>query len=91
MIEEVFMLATESDSVSPSVRRWQSAAARRYYEVRVIRDLWGELHVLRVWGAIGTVLGGERRDAVPDGAGALLAIERIAKRREQRGYLPAPT
>lgn len=72
----------------PHYRRWICDASRRYYETRITRDLWGDWHVLRVWGGIGCALGAARSEMTADLGEALEIVERTARKRTQRGYRP---
>lgn len=65
-------------------QRWERPPLR-YYEVRIYQDLFGALCFERVWGGIGTRLGGRSVDlifpeAVPD------ALAAIRARRLAHGY-----
>ena len=73
--------------VGQDPQRWENVVAGRYYEARVVRDLFGDWQVMRVWGGIGNAHGALRFDPLlgPDAAAAALAV--IGKRRAQRGYV----
>lgn len=70
-----------------AVHRWECAQAGRYYEVRIVRDLFGRWEILRFWGASGTSRGGMMREQVADESAIPPAMAAIEKRRAQRGYL----
>jgi hypothetical protein len=38
--------------------RWENAQTRRYYEVRIVKNLFNDWEVLCLWGGIGTRRGG---------------------------------
>lgn len=69
----------------------------RYYETWTSRDLFGELCVMRVWGAIDTPRAQLRSQRVDSAADAERVVREIARRREARGYFanmsitPTPT
>lgn len=67
-----------------SVRRWQSET--RYYTAEVVQDLFGEWALLCSWGGLGGRRGSYRFSYMPSYQAAVAAIERLDKRRQQRGY-----
>lgn len=71
-----------------AVSRWENRANGRYYLANACRNLWGEWEVLRAWGAIGSRLGGQRREPVADEAAAQAGVALVAARRWSRGYRP---
>lgn len=70
------------------MKRWENALTHRYYEIRVMQDLFGRWEVLRTWGRIGAALGTTMREQVSDEAAIGQAVEAVTKKRVQRGYLP---
>ena len=62
----------------------------RYYEVRLQQDLWGQWVPVVRWGRRGTALGQTRCQPYPAEAAAWSQIEKIHRRRLQRGYHPVP-
>ena len=78
----------DSDVVEglPAQQRWECAEKRRYYLVRVQRNLFAELEVWRAWGDIGSARGGQRVDPVADLDAACARVAVIEQRRRVRGY-----
>lgn len=70
------------------MRRWENALTHRYYEIRVMQDLFGHWEVLRTWGRIGAALGTSMREQVNDEVAIGQAVDAVIKKRAQRGYLP---
>jgi hypothetical protein len=70
--------------------RWVHDAKGRYYHAHLVEDLFGDWTLITVWGGLGSQRGGMRSTAVPSHADGLTLIERIAKRRRQRGYRAVP-
>ena len=67
--------------------RWENALARRYYEVRMTRDLFDGWVLVRAWGRIGFPQGAIRSDVFSSEEACTQALERLARRRRTRGYL----
>lgn len=59
--------------------------ARRFYSIRVERDLFGESIIVRSWGRIGTN-GSTRIDRYGDIGSALACAAKIYKRKIAKGY-----
>jgi WGR domain len=72
-------------------RRWENPQTRRYYEVRPLKNLFGEWEVFCVWGGIGTRRGGARAIPADSLADALDISAAIAARRRQRHYFEVIT
>lgn len=70
--------------------RFVHPVSERYYEAHVLRDLFGDWTVFRVWGGLGTRRGGQRVDVLPSESDAEAQLRRIARRRVARGYRPVP-
>lgn len=66
--------------------RWEHRDAGRYYEAAVQRDLFGGWVVWRCWGGIGSPRGGQQTDPAADEQAGQAALQRVAKRRQRRGY-----
>jgi predicted DNA-binding WGR domain protein len=64
--------------------RWQTDT--RYYEVFLHQDLWGGWILTQAWGGRGTHLGRVKHRACVDYAEGLQRLEKIERRRVQRGY-----
>lgn len=64
-------------------RRWETST--RYYEARIVSDLFGNLVLEKIWGSLHSHLGGHQVVAVgaEDCQRVLLVIE---KERSHRGY-----
>ncbi len=67
--------------------RWEKAEPSRYYEARLRQNLWGEWEIQLVWGGIGTRLGRVSSTPLASYEEGLKSLEKIRKRREQRGYV----
>lgn len=78
-----------SDQVQPACHRWENVSAGRYYEARMVRDLFGDWQVMRVWGGIGSGHGAVRFAPLAEPGAFAAVLERIDKRRAQRGLHPA--
>lgn len=73
-----------------TVTRWENSVARRYYEARLVCDLFGTYLVMRVWGGIGTARGAVRFYPLTGPRAFADEVERIDKRRAKRGYVIRP-
>jgi WGR domain len=69
--------------------RWENAQTHRYYEVRVVKNLFNEWEVFCLWGGIGNRLGGSTVIPVTSLDEAQATLTKIAVRRTQRHYLQA--
>ena len=67
---------------------WVNPEKARYYRVSLEPDLFGDWTLLKVWGGIGSRLGGMKGSGVASYDDGLRQIGEIAKRRTQRGYRP---
>ena len=81
---------TESHPCEGAVRRWEHKATRRYYEARMVRDLFGEWQLMRVWGGIGSARGALRFAPLAEPGAFADELARIDKRRVKRGYVLRP-
>ena len=66
---------------------WQTDS--RYYMAEVTQDLFGQWQLHRTWGSRTSARGGEQRLNTASYDEALQLLKVTAKRRKQRGYLPA--
>ena len=71
---------------SPQQLSWINLEKARYYQVHLVRDLFGDWTLRKVWGGIGS-----RRDRIHSTAVAsfeegIAKAQAIAKRRAKRGY-----
>lgn len=65
--------------------RWVHPDKGRYYEVRLVQDLWGHTVVLSCCGQTGTALGRQVAKPVADQAECLAMLAGIARRRDAHG------
>ena len=65
------------------VMRWESVA--RYYVVRVERDLFGDITLLRAWGGRGSRRGNSLTDCVAEDQIEPM-LQRLSATRHKRGY-----
>ena len=68
------------------MNRWINAEKRRYYQVDLVQDLFGDWTLILVWGGLESRRGRMRVVYAPSYAEGLERIASIAKRRQQRGY-----
>lgn len=66
--------------------QWQTDS--RYYIAEITQDLWGDWRVTRRWGGRSSKRGNSMTVPAASYADALEQMERIGKRRQQRGYQP---
>ena len=71
------------------MHRWIHPQKQRYYQVALVRDLFGDWTLLQCWGSLGTHLGGHRLVCVASHEAGLKQIAAIGKRRHQHGYREA--
>jgi WGR domain-containing protein len=64
--------------------RWEKG--RRYYEVHLHQDLWGQWVLTRCWGGRGSAWGQVRTRPCASYTEALAQLEQIKKRHVQRHY-----
>ncbi|MFE8034041.1 WGR domain-containing protein [Thiohalocapsa marina] len=74
--------------VSQQGQRWINAEKARYYRVVLEQDLFGDWSLIACWGALHSRRGGMRVTALPSLDAGVAALDGIAKRRRQRGYVP---
>lgn len=68
------------------MQRWINAEKRRYYQVQLVEDLFGDWSVVACWGGLDSHRGGMQVKTVASYEAALKQVEVIGKRRRQRGY-----
>jgi hypothetical protein len=73
---------------TPPAQRWINADTARYYRVQLEEDLFGAWKLIACWGALHSRQGGMRVTLLASLDEGVEQLERIAKRRRQRGYLP---
>ena len=69
---------------------WLHITKGRYYHAHLVEDLFGEWTLITAWGGLGSRLGGMRSTGVTSYADGQAQIQRIAKRRQQHGYVARP-
>jgi hypothetical protein len=67
-----------------TVQRWHSA--NRYYTAEIIQDLFGCWIVRCGWGGLHNRKGNVKEEALSSYLEALMELQKIGRRREQRGY-----
>ena len=70
------------------MRRWIHPGQSRYYQADLVRDLFGEWTLVRVWGGLGTARGGYSSTGVASHEEGLHQLEALDSLRRQHGYLP---
>ena len=65
-------------------RRWEKGT--RFYEALIERDLLGDWVLTLVWGRRGSALGCVQHRPHPSVTAAHDALQRVARRRQRRGY-----
>lgn len=73
--------------VSQQGQRWINSEKARYYRVVLEKDLFGTWSLIACWGALHSRRGGIRVAALASLDAGVAALEGIAKRRRQRGYM----
>lgn len=68
--------------------RWENPLNGRYYEARIMRNLFGEWEVQRVWGCKGSRLGRIQYEQHASFDACASELEQIRARRLTRGYYP---
>ena len=66
--------------------RWENTQTHRYYEARVVKNLFEEWEILCLWGGIGTRLGGSTVIPLTSLDEAQSTLEKINARRTKRHY-----
>lgn len=74
-----------------SYLRWENSQKKRYYEVRLLQNLFGEWELFCVWGGVGTNLGNAKSMPIVSREDAYGQIDQIAARRKQHRYLLVET
>ncbi|RZI56846.1 MAG: hypothetical protein EOP14_05500 [Pseudomonas sp.] len=70
------------------MKRWENHSLRRYYQVVLQQNLFGEWELLRMWGSLDHAHGGMLCVPVVCVAEGELALSEVARQREKRGYVP---
>jgi WGR domain. len=65
---------------------WINPDKRRYYRVILSRDLFDATVLHCMWGGLDSATGNDSHEVFSDAASAHEKLERIRKRRQQRGY-----
>ena len=66
--------------------RWENPLNGRYYEARIMCNLFGEWELQRVWGRMGSRLGRIQYEQHASFDACALALEKVRARRLARGY-----
>ena len=66
----------------------RAANARRYYELRLTRSLFGEVVLVRRWGRIGTPGGRQALEHFESVGAARRAWRLVLRAKRRRGYAP---
>ena len=67
--------------------RWENTHTHRYYEARVMKNIFDEWEVLCLWGGIGTRLGGSTVIPLTSLDEAQATLETINARSTKRHYV----
>lgn len=73
------------------LERTPDSGNRRYYELSLMRDLFGAPVLRRQWGGVGRARGGARLESYASLAAARRAASRWLRRKRKRGYCKAPS
>lgn len=65
---------------------WINPDKRRYYRVMLGHDLFDAIVLHCVWGGLDSARGNDSHEVFSDATSAHEKLERIRKRRQQRGY-----
>jgi hypothetical protein len=76
---------------APTGQRWINAEKARYYRVVLEKDLFGVWNLIACWGGLHSRRGGMRVTALASLDAGVAAVDGIAKRRRQRGYVTVPS
>ena len=68
--------------------RWENLEKKRYYQIYISRDLFGDWVITKSWGSLITAAGRITRVACFSTQEVLNLIEKIKRTRLKRGYLP---
>jgi len=71
-------------------RAWVNHGKARYYQAHLVQDLFGDWTLRKVWGGRGSRLGGMSLSGVASYEAGLEELDKLSKRRSQRGYEPSP-
>jgi len=66
--------------------RWVNEEKRRYYQVHLVEDMFGDWSLIACWGGLDSRRGGMRSTVVASHEAGFERIREIGKRRKQRGY-----
>ena len=70
------------------VQRWENRQSRRYYEARLLKNLFGDWGVCCSWGGIGAKSGNTKVFPADSRDAAYTIYQAIHVRRLQRHYYP---
>ncbi len=71
--------------------RWINPNNRRYYQADLVKDLFGDWTLVKIWGGLGTRRGNYGITGVSSYDDGLLKIDALGDNREKRGYVPVST
>jgi hypothetical protein len=71
---------------SPQQLFWINPEKARYYRVHLVRDLFGDWTLRKVWGGIGSRHGRMHSTGVASFEDGIAQVQAIARRRAGRGY-----
>ena len=66
--------------------RWIQKEKARYYQVHLVKDLFGDWTLIACWGGLDSHRGGMHVTGVASHVAGLERIREIDKRRKQHGY-----
>lgn len=68
------------------MQRWIHPEKRRYYQVQLVQDLFGDWTLVACWGGLDSHRGGMQVKSAASDEAALGQVGAISKRRRLRGY-----
>lgn len=83
-------LNADNTPQAPLPMRFENPKNRRYYEARILCNLFGEWEVFCLWGGIGSALGNSKAWPAADLNAAVKHLSAVTKRRNARGYQAVP-
>ena len=66
--------------------RWVNPDNRRYYQADLVKDLFGDWTLVKVWGSLDSHQGNQKICLVSGKEKGLAEIQKLMKERECRGY-----
>ena len=65
---------------------WVNATKRRYYRLYIVKDLLGDLCIVRTWGSLDNPTGAHLTHSLLDPVDFERQIKKIIQQRQRRGY-----